>query len=196
MAKNKQAVDSFEDGRSVRRTKTALRNSLIELMKTRSILRISVKDICDKADVGRSTFYAHYESQFDLLEQIQTECLSVFEEKMMNQPLRKLSKQEITNKFEKVFEYIAENSHSIQTLLSENGDISFQKKVIRDLINYLKKAKKHFPDNSINEEIRECYSIFIVYGSIALVQNWLKNNMHIPVSELAKLFVSLTSDMK
>ena len=45
-----------ENSRNVRRTKLALRNSLIELMKNKSILRISVKEICDTADVGRSTF--------------------------------------------------------------------------------------------------------------------------------------------
>ncbi len=64
----------------VRYTMMVLRDSLIELMKERSILRISIKDICELADVSRSTFYAHYNDQYDLLRQIENDALSHFEE--------------------------------------------------------------------------------------------------------------------
>ena len=197
MRKNKENVDTPEQKRSVRRTKAALRNGLIELMKTRSILRISVKEICDAADIGRSTFYIHYKSQYELLEEIETDCLIVFEEKLhMNQPLRKFNDREITQKFEKMLQFIADNSNSIQTLLNENGDIFFQRKFIHRLINYIKSAKNHYADNSLKDETSECYSVFVVHGAIALVQHWLNNGMHIPVSDLAKMLVILTREMR
>ena len=60
-----------KDNRKVRYTKMVTRDSLMELMKTRSILNIAVKDICDLADISRSTFYDHYKDQFDLLRQIE-----------------------------------------------------------------------------------------------------------------------------
>ncbi|MFC9998001.1 TetR/AcrR family transcriptional regulator [Nocardia sp. NPDC127526] len=53
--------------RRVRRTRMALHIALIELMKERSYARITVQDIIDRADVGRSTFYAHYRDKDDLL---------------------------------------------------------------------------------------------------------------------------------
>ncbi|MEC3954754.1 TetR/AcrR family transcriptional regulator [Nocardia sp. CDC153] len=53
--------------RRVRRTRTALHRSLIELMSERPYTRITVRDIIDRADVGRSTFYAHYRDKDDLL---------------------------------------------------------------------------------------------------------------------------------
>ena len=197
MRKNKENADGPEQSRSVRRTKTALRNSLIELMKNKPILRITVKEICDTADVGRSTFYIHYESQFALLEEIEMACLTVFEERLhKNQPLRKYNDREITQKFEKILQFIADNSNSIQTLLSENGDTFFQRKFIQSFINYTKKTKNHYADNSIKDETSECYSVFVVHGAIALVQHWLKNNMHIPVSDIAKMFVILTRGMR
>ena len=197
MQKNKENTDSPEQSRSVRRTKTALRNSLIELMKTRSILRIAVKEICEAADVGRSTFYIHYESQYALLEEIEMDCLTVFEERMhMNQPLRKYHDREITQKLEKILQFIADNSNSIQTLLSENGDIFFQRKFIQRFINYLKNAKNHYADNSIKDETSECYSVFVVHGATALVQHWLKNSMPIPVPDIAKMLVILTREMR
>ncbi|MTE11795.1 TetR/AcrR family transcriptional regulator [Nocardia aurantiaca] len=60
------APDAVAD-RRVRRTRTALHRALIELMQEQSYARITVQDIIDRADVGRSTFYAHYRDKDDLL---------------------------------------------------------------------------------------------------------------------------------
>ncbi|MEV6771549.1 helix-turn-helix domain-containing protein [Nocardia sp. NPDC051030] len=51
----------------MRRTRMALHRALMELMRTRPYDRITVRDIIDRADVGRSTFYAHYRDKDDLL---------------------------------------------------------------------------------------------------------------------------------
>lgn len=53
--------------RRVRRTRTALREALIALIAERDFADITVQDITDRADVGRSTFYAHYADKEDLL---------------------------------------------------------------------------------------------------------------------------------
>ena len=48
---------------------TAVRmdEALIELLETQEFSYISVKSICEKAGVNRSTFYLHYENTSDLL---------------------------------------------------------------------------------------------------------------------------------
>jgi AcrR family transcriptional regulator len=53
--------------RRVRRTTSALHAALFELIGSRGYDRISVQDIIDRADVGRSTFYAHFRDKDDLL---------------------------------------------------------------------------------------------------------------------------------
>lgn len=53
--------------RRVRRTRDALHRALIELMIERGYERVTVSDIIARADVGRSTFYAHYRDKDDLL---------------------------------------------------------------------------------------------------------------------------------
>ncbi|WP_083913221.1 TetR/AcrR family transcriptional regulator [Nocardia concava] len=53
--------------RRIRRTRMALHRALIELMQEGAYARITVQDIIDRADVGRSTFYAHYRDKDDLL---------------------------------------------------------------------------------------------------------------------------------
>lgn len=53
--------------RRVARTRTALRDALVGLIHDRGWDEISVKDVCDAANVGRSTFYAHFGDKEELL---------------------------------------------------------------------------------------------------------------------------------
>ncbi|MCC3327727.1 TetR/AcrR family transcriptional regulator [Nocardia abscessus] len=61
--------------RRVRRTRALLHRALIELMVERAYDRITVRDILARADVGRSTFYAHYRDKDDLLLRSSTDYL-------------------------------------------------------------------------------------------------------------------------
>jgi AcrR family transcriptional regulator len=53
--------------RRVRRTRVALTNALVELVLKKRYAAITIQDLLDRADVGRSTFYAHYRGKDDLL---------------------------------------------------------------------------------------------------------------------------------
>lgn len=53
--------------RRVRRTRELLRNALLALIVEKGYDRLTVQEILDRADVGRSTFYAHYRDKEDLL---------------------------------------------------------------------------------------------------------------------------------
>ncbi|WP_067900674.1 TetR/AcrR family transcriptional regulator [Nocardia vaccinii] len=61
--------------RRIRRTRELLHRALIELMLERGYARVTVQDIIDRADVGRSTFYAHFRDKDDLLVVSSTEYL-------------------------------------------------------------------------------------------------------------------------
>jgi AcrR family transcriptional regulator len=51
----------------VRRTRELLRNALTSLILEKGYEHVTVQDICDRADVGRSTFYAHFRDKQELL---------------------------------------------------------------------------------------------------------------------------------
>lgn len=61
--------------RRVRRTRDLLHRALIELMMERGYEKVTVADVIDRADVGRSTFYSHYRDKDDLLLVSTTEYL-------------------------------------------------------------------------------------------------------------------------
>ena len=64
------------------RTKKMLHQALIELMKDKTFEEIKVCDICDKAMINRSTFYAHYDDKYELLLDFINTLKSEFAEEM------------------------------------------------------------------------------------------------------------------
>lgn len=65
VAKGKPKTKPKTDSRT-RRTRDALGDALIELMQERAFKSITVQDVLDRAEVGRSTFYTHYRDKDDL----------------------------------------------------------------------------------------------------------------------------------
>jgi AcrR family transcriptional regulator len=56
-----------DQDRRIRRTRRILNEALISLVLDKGYERITVQDILDRADIGRSTFYAHYRDKEALL---------------------------------------------------------------------------------------------------------------------------------
>ncbi len=65
-------IENSQD-RRVKRTKTLLQKTLVELMLEKKVSQISVKELTQRADVNRSTFYLHYLDIYDMLEQMENE---------------------------------------------------------------------------------------------------------------------------
>ena len=63
----------MKSDRRVKYTQRVLKESLLEILKDRPIERVTVKEICDRADINRSTFYVHYGSPQELLDSIKNE---------------------------------------------------------------------------------------------------------------------------
>lgn len=66
--------------RRIRKTRKVIRECLTELLKEKRIQDITVREIAEKADINRGTFYLHYKDIFDLMEQIENELLEELEE--------------------------------------------------------------------------------------------------------------------
>ena len=53
------------------RTDRLLQEAFLELLKVKSVDRITIRDLTERAGINRCTFYHHYQDIYDLLEQIE-----------------------------------------------------------------------------------------------------------------------------
>lgn len=179
--------------RKTKYTQMALKESLIELMKEKPVSKITIKELCDNADINRTTFYAHYSDQYDLLQHIEEETLS-WAGDIISSFSPKSKKEDMIKNLESVFSYISENRNQIQVLMSEQGDINFQKKLWTLIY-------EHCGVSSVSEqrtdlETRKLYFVFVVNGSIGLIQHWLKNGLNKSTEEMAEIIYEMTMKIR
>ena len=63
-----------KNNQRTRLSKMLLKNALMDALKEKgSVNKISVRDLCERAELNRSTFYAHYSEPKDLLEELEEE---------------------------------------------------------------------------------------------------------------------------
>ena len=77
----------------VRRTKRLLRQGLTELLKEKSIKKITVRELSERVDINRGTFYLHYKDIYDLVDQIEQELFAEYESILSNYTIADLKTQ-------------------------------------------------------------------------------------------------------
>ncbi len=161
--------------RRIRKTRDVLKKSLITLMKDKNINSITVKELCEEADINRGTFYLHYKDVFHMLSEIEKDLFEEFQNMILS---HEISPDKIETKpiLKDIFTFIAKNSDFCMVVLCERGDMVFIKKIVSviyekgysDWSNIFKKNDKSLFDK---------YYSFILYGAIGLIDYWLNNGL-------------------
>ena len=123
-------MNPMKTDRRVKYTKKLLTDSLVGLLQHRHISSITVKELCELADINRSTFYTHYRDAADLLNQIEAEVYENMKRHVEKQGYKEealpVSQQMLTS----ILEYAKGNAELFKALLSENCDFAFQKSIL------------------------------------------------------------------
>lgn len=174
--------------RRVRYTKMMLKSSIAELLNEKPLEKITVKEICEKADINRGTFYSHYTDQYDLYNSIVDELLDGIFDRLGDFMTTDGSAlvEAITN----VYDYLKDNAETIRTLLHNGVEYSVENR-IRNVIKsiYLEKINKSVDIDLINA----AYS-YMASGAISLIRYWLNSNMNKSSKEMAEFSLQLASN--
>lgn len=179
------------EDRRVRRTKKLLRESLAELMDEKEFKDITVKEITDRADLNRGTFYLHYKDTYDLLEKIEDDLIHTFEILIEEYHPTENNLSAFTI-IHQVFDYITENQKICKLLFLNYCSENYEKK----LLNII--TSKGFEINSrffadVDKKKAEYKSFFFAYGLFGLVKKWLADDMSIPKEDMVKMVDQLIS---
>ncbi|QDP39495.1 TetR/AcrR family transcriptional regulator [Radiobacillus deserti] len=167
-------------------TRMVLKDSLIELLKEKQISAITVKEICELADINRSTFYAHYADQYDLLDKIEDEIIEDMTGYLNQYHLVK--EEDAFHIIEKLIDYFASKHEVCRTLFSEENDTTFQKKVMRFAQEVF---QQHWPGSTLTGNDSKYLSTFVISGSIHVIKSWLNNGMDKSTTDMAEVISQL-----
>ena len=114
------------DRRSLK-TRSAIHEALFSLMMEKPYNKITIQDIIDRANVGRSTFYAHYETKDELL----LDSISHLMDILNNYIVSYVEHNGDTTRLipvTELFEHIKENSKMMRGLIKSNSaEVFFEK---------------------------------------------------------------------
>ncbi len=181
-----------KDDRRVKYTKMVLKQSFINLLEKKNISQITIKEICEDADINRATFYSHYNDQYDLLRRIEDELLDNVRAHL-SQMDRSSNREDAVATTEKIFEYINENAKLCKLLLSEKGDINFQKKIMT--LVYDKIITEITENSKISKGDAEYIYSFTITGCVGLVQKWLDDDLRASPRYMAEMVIKLSFNL-
>ena len=161
---------------------------MVKLLQEKPISKISVKEICEAADINRSTFYAHYTDQYDLLRQVVDETLQDINMYLGSYNF-KVYEPESYQIMNRIFEYIVENAELCKVMLGENGDISLQKEIM--MIVQRQGMKEWIGNKAIDADILEYLYLFGVNAGIGIIHKWLQGGLKQSAREMADLVIKL-----
>lgn len=116
--------------RRQRKTRDAIFHAFTDLLKEKTFDRITVGDIVKKADIGRATFYAHFEAKECVLKALCEDLFCHIFDAAQNAPCEHshLFTCDAPNSiFLHLFQHLQNNDHQILALLaSQNNDLFLQ----------------------------------------------------------------------
>jgi AcrR family transcriptional regulator len=184
--------------RRVLRTKRVLRDALTALMEEKGFDGITVKDLTERADINRGTFYIHYRDKYDLLEQSEAEIIGVIESMAAEGFQNAVQGKWINNNgaidpspfVRKLFVYLQENAPFMRVILGAGGDPSFQKR-LREVIR--QRALPILTSSGGEVLVPADYlTAYVSSAHLGVIQNWLDNGMDLPPEQMADILSKLT----
>ena len=169
-------------------SKMLLKSSLIELLGEKgSVNKISVSELCDRADLNRSTFYAHYNEPKDLLIELEDDILQSTREHLEKIGAENdLGAHKYISSFLK---YIKDNDRQFRTLLIDSADPDFRSRFMQQTIaQFIENL-----DISFSPDVEQYIYSYILNGSTGILIQWIRSNYECDEKTLCDLLFSINN---
>ena len=169
-------------------TRQLLKNSLVEMLRTERIYKISVRELCERAGINRSTFYKHYGSQMDVLLDL--------EEDMTEQVTHAL--EQFPNDYQKTIEalcrYLEQNLAIARLLFNSGVDPEFPERLFAlPAVRNALVCELQSKDRQLDTD----YLItFYIYGCFYSIRSWLNRENREPPEQFAAILAKTISQAK
>jgi AcrR family transcriptional regulator len=174
--------------RRVQRTRELLQKALIELISERGYDAITIQHIVDRANVGRTTFYLHYNSKEELF----VSCHESIVSRFRIGPLHPLSREELLSLeappgMTSAYRHLEEARALLYSVFQGKDSLLILRRMrdwsARDIEANLRSA---FPEESVIP--LDVLALYLAGAQLGLVQWWLEKRQPHTLEELAQIF--------
>lgn len=156
--------------RRIRYTKMFLKDSLLELLQKKPLSRITVTELCQMAEINRSTYYVYYKDPLDQLESLQEEFFCNIKRIVDEDTNAKLSNHSIT--ILKIIHYYKANKDLFIALNQYYGHAVYEEKLFSVTKDSIISSLKNQGIELVNHQIDYILS-FVIMGCDSIIYTWL-----------------------
>lgn len=164
-------------------TKRLLKESLIRLMDTKSVQNITVSELCEAAEINRTTFYHHYGCPADVLRDIETDVIDdltqIWEEKCAGNPCPLNARAEMLCAYFQEHKDMAKRFFRDNSTNTEFASELFWASHTRAIYAQM------FAD--IDEDSRRLMTTFLCNGSYHMIRQWILEDIPKTPKEMGEM---------
>ena len=171
------------------KTRKALCDALAELLAEKELEKVTVREIADKADVNRVTFYKHYLDVYDLYDKIEQEVLVE-----MGMLMLRLEELPADRFFSDLLDYIDGNRTVFRLIFSPNCPSRLRSRFNKLAEGvFLKTGAERYDkyDTTLTDTDLEYRSRYRSYGCISVIERWVNGGFDISKADLAAMLSEL-----
>ena len=172
-----------KNNRRTKITKMLLKESLMELLAQKGIGQISIKELCENADLHRSTFYLHYADQYDLLADIEREIIEDADAHLKGITSDIGSLSYLTT----LLQYIAQNQNTFYILFCKYSNLSFYDEFLNKSMEHVKKSISF----TCPPQLENYAYTFVMQGCAHIIKDWLMADCDVSCETIAELIFRL-----
>ncbi len=166
-------------------TKRMLKEGLLRCLETKDLEEITISELCKEAGINRATFYKHYNSPFDLLNDIGLDhSEQIFE--LYNKTLSENPGNEEAAQL-KCYEYLFNHKKDLQVLFSANADKYFAEFAMK----YFREAWSNNPQFQKNYDLDPVEAKLAVtafsWSTYCIVRQWILEDLPKSPKEIVDL---------
>ena len=182
-----------KDNRSTRRTRSAIREAMTEMLALKPVGKITVQELIDRANICRTTFYAHYEDIYDLLSEVENDILSEIREGLEGLDQAPIRVEEQYPAIEAVVEVYARHENLIRLLNGPNGDPGFDARLQDTIYDVTRQLRRLKEGDAFDEERHRLYSCYVISGGISVLNRMLSANLPIDPKEAGRVLGAMAA---
>ena len=157
--------------------RNCIQNALLQLMETKKFDKITITDIIQLAHVSRTTYYYHYYTQRDILDEIINYLVKQI---FSSQEIDSLSRHSLEKLSQCLLDSIYENRSAIKALLSSDVADVFKSKYHDHLESFSANLIIKLP---IGIEQHHTYFDYFFSGHYQMITDWVLDDCKIPTKE-------------